>query len=455
MKPSYAHCLILAILLAVIFFIFPFPHAVALRNLFVLALVGMLVVLWRKGMPSATANVAAYRNGEIQALGALTLWMMVQTSLWAVDRPFSFDNFVREWMGSLLVAWVGYKIAQSLSKTGDSSCVDTLPAWITLALFAHAAWMLAYQAIQWAQTGHYVLGSMPYGDYAVLSTPINMAFALLAADFAVRWQSDRKLFPWSGRVAQALLFITTVAVVAAKARNGVITVFAVLVLLALLLAWQERARWQSWRGIFTILLALVLATSLLAINFRSDTRWATFVESASMGLDTQTHKAWLQNGQYSLPTLASGQPADHSAYMRVAWAKIAVEGIASQPMGFGYGLGGFGRHMKAQYGENAVSSHSGLLDFTLANGLPGLALLLAFCALLFRQGWRAWTSGNPWGLALMLTLTNYFVRIILDGHFGSFRLKMVALLLGILYWLTIRPQALVADKLPTGGGGAS
>lgn len=438
MESRHIHCLAGAILLAAIYFVFPIPHTAALRNLLTLALIALLTVLWKRGTEADGVGVS--RNPEIMALGALTLWMAVQTSLWAVDRAFSFSELVGEWGGALLVAWVGFMLARRLSGPGTAGCADRLPAWIVLALFIHAGWTLAWQVMQWVQTGRYVLGSTPYGSYAVLSTPINMAFALLAADLIVRWLGDGRLFPWPGRIAGALFFIVTAAVVGVRARNGVITAFAVLGVLALLLVLRERACRRSRRGTSAALAILALATGLLAANLFADHRWAIFVESVATVQDTRTHKAWLDKQQHALPTLDSGRVVEDSAYDRVAWAKVAVEGIIGRPQGYGYGLGGFGRHVEAEYGQKGfVSSHSGILDFTLANGLPGLALLLAFCALLFRRGWLAWATGNPWGLALMLTLTNYFVRIVLDGHFGSFRLKMAALLLGLLYWLAVRP----------------
>ena len=437
MKLQYSHCLAIAILLAAIYFVFPIPHTIALRNLLTLALVVLLGVLWKR---STETGVKISHNPEIIMLGALTLWFVVQTSLWAVNRAFSFGELAQEWGGTLLTAWMGYAIARRLPTMGEANYAVRLPAWIVLALFAHTAWTLAYQAMQWVQTGHYHHGSTPYGDYAVLSTPINMAFALLAADLATRWLSDQRLFPWSNRIAWVLFTITVVGVAAVKARNGVITAFVVLTLLAILLIWREKYR-QIHRVILASLLALVIAASLFAVNFRSDPRWATFTESASLAVDTRTHKAWLDKQQYALPILRSGENVDSSAYDRIAWGKVAMDGIQSNPIGFGYGLGGFGRYIEAEYGKkDFVSSHSGILDFTLANGVPGLVLLLAFCLLLFRRGWLAWEAGNPWGLALMLTLANYFARIVLDGHFGSFRLKMVALLLGILYWLTINKQ---------------
>ncbi len=451
MNIAHTRYLAVATLLAATFFIFPIPHTVALRNLFLLMLIGMLVYLRREEGPVAKGSVAPLHNVEIRMLGILTLWMFVQTSLWAVDKAFSFEEFTREWVGTLFVAWLGYATTRRMS-TNAPVYVGGLPAWIAIALFAHAGWLLVFQATHWAQTGHYALGSTPYGDYSVLSTSINMAFALLIADLTVRWKSSSKLFPWSIWVTRALFLVTAIAVVAVKARNGVITVAVVLTLLTALLAWREHTRWQSNRGMLVGLVALMLAASIFVINFKTDPRWATFVETIPIALDTQSHKAWLDKQQYPLSTLPSGEQADSSAYDRLAWGKIALEGIASQPQGYGYGLGGFGRYIEERYGVTGfVSSHSGILDFTLANGLLGLLLLLIFCALLFRQGWLAWTAGNPWGLALMLILTNYFVRILLDGHFGSYRLKMVALLLGILYGLAIWPQqTTTTSELPLG-----
>lgn len=451
MKLSRIHCWLSALLLAGMFFVSPIPHTTGLRNLFLLGLIVMLAILWRKGRPAAPSFVAVSRQAEILAIGMLTLWMVVQILFGAVDRSASFGDFFGEWLGSLLVACLGFSLARRLADQESFDCSITLVAGIVVALFAHAAWMLVYQTVQLMQTGRYELGSTPFANYASLSTPINMAFALLASDFAARWTASGKLFPWSGRITQALLFFTAVAVVAVKARNGVITVFAVLLLLGVLVAWLEWRRTKTHKGTFAALLVLVLAAGLFAINFRSDPRWATFAETVAIAWDIKAHKAWLDKEKYPLPSLSSGESVEASAYDRIAWARVALEGIASRPFGFGYGVGAFGRYVEDTYDlKNAVSSHSGLLDFTLASGIPGLALFTAFCALLFRRGWLAWIAGNPWGLALILTLANFCFRIVLDGHFGSFRLKMVALLLGVLYWLTIRGQrnSDIADAVP-------
>lgn len=427
-----------SVALAGFFFVSPLPHTTALRSLLLIILVGILFGMWRAVRFSSTGVIAAMARAENLCLALLTSWMLIQTVIWGVDRPASLGDFSREWLGSLLSAALAYGILKVTADEAGRNRSEDLMAWVVLALFAHAVWTIAFQALKAAQTGTYQHGSVPYGDYSVLSTPINMAFALLVADCAARWMGAGSLFRWSQKLSVFLLLIAATAVVAVKARNGVIAVLAVLAVLSVLLLLAQRGQLRTRSVAYLALLLPLTAVILLTINVLSDPRWNTFVETASIAVDADTHRAWLDKGKYPLPRLASGETVEASAYDRIAWGRIALEGIAARPVGYGYGLIGFGYYVKTKYGgEGFVSSHSGILDFTLANGVPGLVLLAGFSVMIFRRGLLSWHAGNPWGLALMLSLTNYFARIILDGHLGGYRLKMAALLIGILWWMTV------------------
>jgi hypothetical protein len=431
------YCPAITLLIATLFFISPIPHIVVFRNLLLLGL--MVAILANR--QALTAMARPPFGPETYVLAFLTAWMTLQTALWSVDRSFSFGNLTSEWLGTLLTVAIGYGMALTYADQCDKGKNGHYLSWVVLVFIIHGVWMIGYQAVKWRLTGHYDIGLTPYGDYSVLSIPINMAFALLAADVALRLSYRNRLFPWPSWIALGLIGLTCLSIVAVKARNGMISAFAVLTVLGILLAWKEMQKPQRKVNVAAVLLVLVLACGISIASFQFDPRWATFTETASIAMDTKTNLAWQGMERFHLPLLKSGQPVEESAYLRIAWAKIAMEGIVHRPLGYGYGLGGFGRYIEEVYGyRDFVSSHSGILDFTLANGLPALALLLVFCVMFFRRGWLSLANGNPWGLALMLTLTNYFVRILLDGHFGSYRLKMFALLAGMLYWLTI-PQA--------------
>jgi O-antigen ligase len=121
--------------------------------------------------------------------------------------------------------------------------------------------------------------------------------------------------------------------------------------------------------------------------------------------------------------------------MRLAWGKVAIEQIERYPLGLGYGHKAFGWAINRSYNLQTghESSHSGLLDFTLANGIPGLILWLALSAALTHSGWLAFRRTNSaTGLLLAFTVIAYLVRCLFDGHLSGFRLEMYALLVGVL-----------------------
>lgn len=79
------------------------------------------------------------------------------------------------------------------------------------------------------------------------------------------------------------------------------------------------------------------------------------------------------------------------------------------------------------------SSHSGWLDIALGIGIPGLALLLALGIAIVVAGWRQFRYfGDGYSLLLALTVSGYFLRCLLDGHFSGWRLTLFTLIVGLL-----------------------
>jgi O-antigen ligase len=80
-----------------------------------------------------------------------------------------------------------------------------------------------------------------------------------------------------------------------------------------------------------------------------------------------------------------------------------------------------------------VSSHSGLLDFAIGSGLPGLALLLLTAGLAIRGGWRQYRRhDDAAGLMFSLLVGGYLLRCLIDGHMSGWRLGLFAFLCGVL-----------------------
>lgn len=79
------------------------------------------------------------------------------------------------------------------------------------------------------------------------------------------------------------------------------------------------------------------------------------------------------------------------------------------------------------------SSHSGWLDIALGIGIPGLVLLIALGVATVVAGWRRFRClGDGYSLLLVFTVSGYFLRCLLDGHFSGWRLALFTLIVGLL-----------------------
>lgn len=426
--------------------LYPVPHTIALRNLLIAG--GLAALGWRLRRADARARLTgALRAGGTTVMLALALsaWMPLQS--WTLGRfaEQSLALWAGDWLVAGLIGLAGFGLAATDNSDGRPG--RRLATALLLAMAAHLAALLVYQGAVWLKTGAFPWGDTPlaalYGissigggrdHYSGLAVG---SLALLAADLLARGDGHGPLLALPSRAVAALAALALAATLTLSTRNGVLV--ALLLLLVLLAALARRRRWLASPGrrlLPAAALAAIALFGLLAVKL--DPRWSTFRETVAIALNTGTHKYWLDYEKYPAPRLASGEPVEPSAYLRIAWAKVATERLAAHPLGLGYGHPAFGWAVAEGYGEptEMESSHSGMLDFALANGLPGLLLWLALAAVLIREGWRR----PPVGLALAFFTLAYFARGVVDSHFSGYRLELAALTVGVLLAAALTEQ---------------
>ena len=130
--------------------------------------------------------------------------------------------------------------------------------------------------------------------------------------------------------------------------------------------------------------------------------------------------------------------------------KGACKMIAAYPLGTGYDRNAFRRALMKHYGAAntaAGHAHAGLLDFTLATGIPGGALLIAAFLAAIGFGWRQWRrSGDPAGLALSLFVASYLLRAAIDGIVRDHMLEQAMFLTGLLLAAAASTRDMEKDK---------
>jgi hypothetical protein len=396
------------------------PGTGAVRSLFLLLLLGGLSVHAWRARPALK-----WPPLDLSAISLLllTAWLAFQSGFLAVDGPATLKTFAAEWPKNLLLAAVGIWLARTALFARQG-------AWLFAALFcgffAHVLGNVGYQAWRYVTNGDQGPAMSLFGNYGHVSPFVDGVVAIAFADLAGRICFKRRLLPISSATLGGVFLLSAISLVLLTSKASWLNVVLMLGLFAAAIVFQgHRYRTQI------LAMSLAAVIGLGALGFLAQSRWDNALESIRYGQAIESSTIW-RGAEGTLPP-----NINESFYLRAAWATVAWRGLAEHPLGRGYGSDAFGRYLAERHGlKGAVSSHSGWLDFALANGIPGLLLLLVFGAALSFRSWRAFaTNTGVGGLALALLTIGYLSRCLIDGHFTTSRLMGFFLVSGVLWGL--------------------
>lgn len=398
------------------------PDMGSVRNLF--SLIGLLhiAVLLKGSKPVGWPKMSV----EVLSLCLLSAWLVVQSAFFSNAPLSSLSEQGSEWGKLILMAVLGGWL---VIRGQERGLMAWLPVGLLLGYFSHVVATLAYQAWGYFSSGHLLLGYSFLGNYGYVSPAVSVAWAFLLGEFVLRLRGYRWL-PFSNVWVGISLLCSLLALLALNSKAALVSAFVLLMLLVGVLVASLRLR----RSVVWLLLLSVLLVSIISVVVNP--RWHGAYDAVMTTL----------NGPIDLQPFAGAvvKQVDESFYVRAEYGRIGVQGILEHPLGLGYGSDAFGRYM-VELGAplGMVSSHSGWLDFALANGVVGLALFLLLLFLLMRRGWLAFISGSEAGLILMFVILNFAVRSLLDGHLFGSRFVGSAFVVGVLWAFAV-----------TGGKGA-
>jgi len=400
------------------------PGTGALRTL--MLLLGLAHILW---WWSRSRPLLGTVHGGVEGwlFLALSAWLLIQTVFISPTPESSVVQWVDEWLKLLIMALVGINIARLNANA---------PHWLAVGLFAgaflHVLSTLGLQGLSLIRGGGTIYGESLLGNYGYVSPFTTAAFAWLLADAASRLWHGNRLLPWAGWVSVFLIALTLAAEILLRAKAAQVMLGLLVFLVVMAFLFHNKIRQK-----IALLVVPFLVIGALAVFHAGSDRWQGASESIRLAwdgpIDTQTLTG-------STDPDARVNQVEQSFYLRMVWARTGLEGIVAHPLGLGYGSDAFGRYVQERFGvPGGVSSHSGWIDFALANGVVGLLLFLACALALVRQGWLAFLAGNPAGAALALLVIHFVGRALIDGHLAGSRLTGFALVAGAL-WAMCAPQ---------------
>jgi O-antigen ligase len=395
------------------------PHAGAIKTLF--SLLGILHLLFLyKNIILKPAWPKL--NLETGLFIILTCWLILQSTVLATAPVDALSAWADEWLKLILLVLLGVWIVIRLD-SGKKL------AWLPLGLFGgcfiHVISTLAYQVWSFVSVGHIAPMNSFLGNYGYVSPFVSTVLAFLLAELLLRLKGQRWL-PLAN-IWIFILFLMALLALAILDAKAAIVAFTMLFLLSAFIAAIET---KSLRLLVT---GMVICSSIILLTTMWSNRWEGAYASIAMANNVDV----IYQAQHLWDTgTVTGDP---SFYVRAIWMKMGLHGIIDHPFGLGYGSDAFGRYVVALGGEKgAISSHSGWIDFTLANGVPGFLLLFLLWGALMYRGWMKYRLGNPAGLVLLFFTMHFVVRSLMDGHLYGSHLIQFAFMASILWALTMQ-----------------
>lgn len=432
----------------ILLIIWQMPGTIALRHAF------LAILLFTSLALSVTHRIIvkeAICSIPSCILLALTAWMMLVIAWWGVEPALSWREFTAQWCIPLLCAYCGVVIS---GVSVQAQRINRLLLVVFWAMFLQVLLHDIFNLVFYIRHHDFALRAAPVlriaewlqqerqGRVDVFEpglmdkfSYINNGFAaLLVAEVVQRLLKQTRLIT----INNLLLCVAIVAMVfcsyTLQTRNGNVGLLLLLLMSGALVVARLITP-QNRRKVIAAATAFVLALGAIGLwFFKSDPRWQTLAATVPIALDTQTHKAWLRQGPP--PLLPDGQPVNDSNYERLAWAKEGLLLIRDQPLGTGYNRNAFGDGIDRKYALGGSyrggHSHSGLIDLTIANGIPGLVLWLAFLLSVVCIGWAAFTgSGVGAGLMVIFLISGFFGRSIVDSNIRDHILQQFMLLVAL------------------------
>lgn len=472
--------------------VLPMSHTTALRNLLLFVMLLILcgyAVAQRKTLPELLRSARPIP-------WPLLVWcvFLLLFPLWAVYPTEAWANLRGQWMGSMIAWVVGFGAVWILGRQGPGlwglalasafplvlHLLSFLAVWLGLlgtdvpaSMSFGEVWTRLLRNLDAAPTALVDISALffsyregfPQGFWGVEPMHGNLgyaacqAIALFSAMLLVAWRGGSR---YRALAALAAIVLSWVSILIASSRGAILYAAVVLLLAGMVHLYRRAMEWRTWQGGRSLRQGLVLgslmAASLVAALaygvYSKDPRWQTMADKVRIGLSLSNPERVLCDG--ITPEIEAGIRKDFShrdpSYVndllyglrmqdggRILLMRVGVGLVIENPRGLDGARGSYKRLIEAKCGREPVLTfahlHQSWMDVALALGWVGAALFAWLLLTLAQTGWRflGIDTVAPWGSALFLLASFWFLRGFADSLYREHYLQMQAMLMAYLY----------------------
>ncbi len=420
--------------LFVLVFILSIPHTLGIRNIaFYLILILAIYIFFKQKLYTLLYDFKKKLKPVIILYTLLTIWILIGI-FFADNKSYVISEIKGQWFVPLLYFLLGLFIYTISIAQNSFFSKHNILFIICFALFIHVLYIDLY-AFHYYIDHHIILrrfgGLEGTPDRANMLT--NMLLALLAAEIIYRFKKGQQMLKVNNFILFAMLALTILSSVVEAMRNGSVAIVFIATTGIFFMLYKNHTIKKSYKIMLSVFIVLFLSAPLL-YNLKTDPRWQTLIQTIPIALDTKNNLYWLDGKKYPMPKLKNGKPVNDSNYSRIAWFKVGFMYSLKHPLGIGYQRNSFGYAMQKLYGKHARStSHSGLIDWLIGMGYPGIILWVSIVLLLFKLIIDSFKSNYSYfSIASFFILTGSMSRFIVDPILRDHMFLTFMLLLGVL-----------------------
>jgi hypothetical protein len=358
---------------------------IALRNVLVVlgALVALFLIKQYLKQPQKIASNSIWHYAPIILSACTLVWVGIHYLVFSQDSALQLKDLTSTWVRVLMASMIGAATGLVIKDNPQRS------QYLWFGIFCSFAYLLVHYLEAYSQSG--ALFMPDYYFTSPFSNKINTVLmgglfiaAICGASATALTSKYSPSYPriiyiyWAIAVAIILFAYTTIIDTRNGLGVGLILLSAwVLYVFCVMLGRQLLTRTLNWKRGILILLPILFIFIFVQQHLNINRGWNNFFEDISIGFQIDEVPNWQNIQKFGYPKTPSGEQVYPNNYERAAWAAAGVRTIQENPLGYGLLEHSLGKMIQKSYPEAVIrSSHSAWVDFGLAFGIPGLALVL-------------------------------------------------------------------------------
>ncbi|MES1981394.1 MAG: O-antigen ligase family protein [Pseudomonadota bacterium] len=412
-------CRISLLMAAVLYFVWPLPHTMALRYLLLIvtASAGTIIYL------SHAKPLKTIQEPWFLFFVALLCWGIFHAAFLSSNGAEAWSELRGEWFKAYLAMFGGIGCALASRNIKES----TFNFFFIVVLVAQPVLFLLLGAIKSLQQGH-----MALNYWGLVDHKMSLAFfSHLMVSFSCAKLLDAMKFPINVSTYMWLFFIALgfYIAVTTNTRNSIVLLSILCAMTAMFIIYRTRlnAPMITRAGLLTVLTVAIVS----GVFFSSKTNgsWRNFGSDIKIAMQTEAYPNWINRAKYGLPKNENGVEVSDSNYARIAFAVAGLEMVLQHPLGYGITRHAFENLVKIEHPDaDIANSHNGYIDFVASVGFPGLILLLGgvfFALKQIRESSSVWSRPAIWIITTIMF--NWVLDPVSREHYFETLLFMVGL----------------------------